>query len=63
MEHVKVDKPVFKSESSVMSHPWQFPAKTEQLSLPTWGILAILIVTFFVLKFFIYIKDDQRHGK
>lgn len=31
--------------------------------LPTWGVLLVLILAFFVLKSFIYIKDKKRHGK
>ena len=62
MEHVKANKPVFQSESSVMNHPYRFPPKT-QFMLPTWGLLLILIGAFFVLKYFIYIADEKRHGK
>jgi hypothetical protein len=35
----------------------------DQLSMPTWGLLVVLIIAFFILKGFIYIKDDKRHGK
>jgi len=34
-----------------------------QASYPTWAVLVGLIVAFIVLKTFIYIKDDKRHGK
>ncbi len=62
MEHVKSDKPVFESESSVITHPYRFPPKSH-FTLPTWGLLLILIGAFFILKYFIYIADEKRHGK
>ncbi|MCB9094510.1 MAG: hypothetical protein H6621_05520 [Halobacteriovoraceae bacterium] len=34
-----------------------------QFRLPSWALMSVLIVAFFVLKKFIYIKDDKRHGK
>jgi hypothetical protein len=34
-----------------------------QAVLPTWSIVVFLVVCFFVLKSFIYTKDDKRHGK
>lgn len=34
------------------------------MMLPTWtGVLPILIISFFLLKKMIYIKDEKRHGK
>ncbi len=63
MENPQTTKPVFQSESSVISHPYRFPPKEEQMKLPTWALLLILIVAFFILKFFIYIADEKRHGK
>lgn len=39
------------------------PVKENQFALPTWAILVFLFITFFVLKAFIYIKDEKRHGK
>ncbi len=57
------EKTVFKSESSIVNHPYRFPPKEEQFQLPTWSLLVILIICFFLLKFFIYITDEQRHGK
>ena len=40
------------------------PIKVEQqLQLPTWSIIVFLVVFLFVLKSFIYIKDQKRHGK
>jgi|GEM_PF-1211203 len=55
-------KPQFTSESSIMSHPYKFP-QTEQFKSPTWLLLLVLFIAFFVLKGFIYISDQKRHGK
>lgn len=63
MEHTKVDKPVFKTESSIVNHPYRFPPKVLQFHAPTWFLLLVLIAAFFILKTFIYLKDDKRHGK
>lgn len=38
-------------------------ATKSSLSFPTFGILVFLVVVFFVLKKFIYLKDDKRHSK
>jgi hypothetical protein len=63
MEPTKIMKPeTFKSESSIIVHPYNFPKK-DQLKFPTWGLLVILIISFFILKYFIYLVDDKRHGK
>ena len=63
MEHKTTKKSeVFKSESSIFVNPVQYPAK-DQLRFPTWALLVILIVAFFILKPFIYISDKKRHGK
>lgn len=35
----------------------------DQFYMPTWAVLVFLIIIFFVLKSFIYIKDQKRHGK
>ena len=35
----------------------------DQPALPTWGILVVLVISFVLLKKFVYIKDDKRHGK
>ncbi len=35
----------------------------DQIIVPTYGLIGFLIVFFFVLKLFIYIKDKKRHGK
>ncbi|MBL7665608.1 MAG: hypothetical protein JNM93_10785 [Bacteriovoracaceae bacterium] len=35
----------------------------KQLMMNTWVLLGGLMVLFFLLKTFIYIKDDKRHGK
>jgi hypothetical protein len=63
MENVTEAKPVYQTESSVINHPYRFPPKSEQMKLPTWGLLVILIIAFFILKYFIYIADEKRHGK
>jgi len=55
-------KTEFKSESSIIVHPYQMPKK-DHSTLPTWSLIAILIVAFFILKYFIYIADEKRHGK
>jgi hypothetical protein len=63
MEQTNIKKPeVFKSESSIFSHPIQHP-KPDQMKLPTWGVIVVLIIAFFILKPFIYITDKKRHGK
>jgi hypothetical protein len=61
-EHNKVTKEPFKSETSIFSAPTTTP-KVNQFKMPTWGLLAILIVAFFVLKTFIYITDEKRKGR
>lgn len=63
MEHTTAKKPeVFKSESSIFAHENSFP-KADQPKFPTWSLILILIVAFFILKSFIYISDKKRHGK
>ncbi len=37
--------------------------KNDQFAMPTFGLIAVLVVALFVLKFFIYTKDSKRHGK
>ena len=39
------------------------PLTMGQLEFPYWGIPIVLIIIFIILKLFIYIKDDKRHGK
>ena len=34
-----------------------------QFYMPTWGLITTLIIAFFILKSFIYIKDGKRHGR
>ena len=34
-----------------------------QFRMPTSGLIVVLIIAFFVLKLFIYIKDNYREGK
>lgn len=37
---------------------------TKQFSMGTYtGIIPFLIIVFFLIKTFIYIKDPKRHGK
>ena len=49
--------------SSIVTKDVQPIAASGHFFMPTWGILAFLVLCFFVLKSFIYIKDDKRHGK
>ena len=57
-------KTEYKSDSSIMVHPYQMPRQIkDQWKLPTWGVIVVLFVAFFVLKALIYIKDELRHGK
>ncbi len=35
----------------------------KQPEFNTWWILVFLVVALVILKTFIYIKDDKRHGK
>ncbi len=35
----------------------------EYAMLNTWLLLGVLVVLFFLLKKFIYIPDEKRHGK
>lgn len=48
--------------SSIVNQYVQMP-KPDQLKVPTWGLLVVLVIAFFILKGFVYIKDDKRHGK
>jgi hypothetical protein len=59
---VKKVEPENTTGSSIFSVNPQ-TTKSNQFKMPTWGLLSTLIVAFFILKFFIYIKDDKRHGK
>lgn len=36
---------------------------TDQFTMPTWGIIIVLVIALFVLKGFIYIKDPKRHNQ
>ncbi len=61
---VKTTKTVYKSDSSIMSHPYQMPKKADEMfKLPTWSVIVVLFIAFFLLKALIYIKDEARHGK
>lgn len=61
-KHTEHKVETFKSESSIFAHPIQH-VKQKQLMFPTWSLLVILIIGFFILKPFIYISDEKRHGK
>ncbi len=37
--------------------------KPSHFTMPTWVLLIFLCVVFYVLKSFIYLKDEKRHGK
>ena len=39
------------------------PDIKEQLQLPSYGVLVILIIFFVLLKKLVYIKDEKRHGR
>ncbi len=62
MEAHATKKTTFTSESSIMAHPNQF-VEAKQFMAPTWLLLVVLFAAFFVLKGFIYIADEKRHGK
>jgi len=63
MEHTTAKKPeAFKSESSIFVHEIKYPT-ADQPKFPTWSLLLILVVAFFILKSFIYISDKKRQGK
>lgn len=49
-------------ESAVLQEHFE-PIRDGQFALPTWAIIAVLVVIFVILKSFIYIKDEQRHNK
>jgi hypothetical protein len=40
-----------------------YTLKEGQFYMPTWGVLVTLVIALVVLKSFIYIKDEKRHGK
>ncbi len=62
MDHATGKKVEFKSETSIFGHPNQMP-KSNHSKFPTWSLIVVLIVSFFILKSFIYISDKKRHGK
>ncbi len=55
-------KPVVIRESSVLHKDSEYLAKSQAFA-PTWAIIIFLIITFYVLKSFIYIKDPGKDGK
>jgi len=55
-------KEKFVSESSIFPHPYQ-RTKDSQYVSGTWPLLGVLVVAFFVLKYFIYLKDEKKHNQ
>ncbi len=49
-------------QSSIVTNE-VYTLKEGQFYMPTWGVIVTLIIALVVLKSFIYIKDDKRHGK
>lgn len=37
--------------------------KSDYLMMPTWFLIVVLIIGFFILKSFIYLPDEKRKGK
>ena len=62
MDHAPAKKEVYQSETSIFAHENHMP-KANQAKFPTWALIGILIVAFFVLKTFIYISDKKRSGR
>jgi hypothetical protein len=56
------DKTTSKTSTVLQKNEGKPPEK-DQPSFPTWSILVALVIAFIVLKSFVYIKDDKRHGK
>jgi heme/copper-type cytochrome/quinol oxidase subunit 2 len=48
--------------STIVDESVQIP-KSDYIFMPTWTVIIILILVFFITKTFIYIKDEKRHGK
>lgn len=48
--------------SSIVDKNVQTP-QNDQMQAPTWFVIVFLIIALVVLKKFIYISDDKRHGK
>lgn len=48
--------------SSIVDKNVQVPNQ-DQVIAPTWFVIVALIIALVVLKKFIYISDDKRHGK
>ncbi len=49
-------------ETTVSAAPLE-KIEQDQASFKTWWIMGFLVIALVVLKTFIYIKDDKRHGK
>ena len=50
-------------KSSIFPYKYQDIKGADQLKLPTWSLVGVLIAAFILLKLLIYIKDGKRHGK
>jgi hypothetical protein len=50
-------------ESSLKVNAQFEGVQKDQFFMPTWALIITLIIVFFILKSFIYIKDDKRHGR
>ena len=51
-------------ETSIFPNKEIQHVEKSQFKMSSWfGVVPILIVSFFILKGFIYIKDQKRHGK
>jgi hypothetical protein len=50
-------------KQSSIAYPDVNRPKKDLPHFPTWSLVVFLILTFFILKSFIYIKDGNRHGK
>ena len=49
--------------SSIVNSGYQ-KTPSKQFTMGTWtGLIPILVFAFFIIKSFIYTKDDKRHGK
>lgn len=61
--HVKVDTtPGLETVTNVVAKELK-PLATKQVRFETWWILVFLVFALLILKGFIYIKDDKRHGR
>ena len=49
--------------SSITSVHQHTKTPEQQFKMPSWGLIAVLVATFVVLKMFIYIKDQKRDAR